>query len=156
MESKVCPIHQMYENLDKYGKTLKTIDKKFSYGTSGFRDNDELLDKLAFRVAIVTCILSKYHRGLPMGITVTASHNKYTDNGLKIAADKGEPIETIWERYYENIVNSKSLVNDIKDLICNLKEDLNVNFSHEYIPIIVLAYDTRRSSLKLVRIITYI
>jgi phosphoacetylglucosamine mutase len=139
--------------IDSYDKGLKVIEKIFSYGTSGFRTNDEEIERLTFRAAIVTCILSKFH-GIPVGITITASHNKYTDNGLKIASYNGESLEATWEKYYENIVNSKCLVDDLKAFILQLQEMTSIkNFHKDNTAVVVFAYDTRRSSLKLSEIV---
>ncbi len=85
---------------------------------------------------------------------ITASHNKYTDNGVKISGLNGESIDSDWEEKYTNIVNSKDLITDLKKLIQEIyhKSEKNKYFFRDYTPIISLAYDTRRSSPKLIKI----
>ncbi len=132
----------------------KSFDKYFPHGTSGFRFNEEELDKIAFRVGIVTCIKSKSLE-LPFGVMITASHNKYTDNGFKIASLDGEGINDFWEEIYENIINSKDLATDLNQLInklVNAGVTKNIKFMENNATIAV-AYDTRRSSKSLMEIL---
>ena len=51
---------------------------------------------------------------------VTASHNKYTDNGFKISSLNGENIPSEWKGIYTNIVNTKNLIQDFKSLVVDL------------------------------------
>ena len=139
--------NNVLDELVKIDSTLKDFpDKTFSYGTAGFRYDQSFLDKVAFRTAIMTCILSMSKKGLPQGIMITASHNKHTDNGLKIAGNKGEMIFKSEEAYYEEIVNSKSLKETI-NTICNRMNILTQKC------IVVFARDTRESGDRLAKII---
>jgi phosphoacetylglucosamine mutase len=143
--------------LEKYDSKLPIIDKFFSCGTSGFRYDEKELDKVGFRIAVVTSIKSQFYGGLPMGIMVTASHNKYTDNGFKIAGIDGETISKYWEDKYTDIVNSKNISEDIRKLIAELSKSDEADskyFFRDNLPIVVLACDTRRSSSKFVNIIS--
>ncbi len=150
MESKTNPNLSSKFNFDQisiYDSKLNQFsDKTFSYGTSGFRYDENELDKIVFRVAIVSCIKSISSKGMPTGIIITASHNKYTDNGLKIAAEDGHSISPEWENKYTKIVNSKNLKNDLENLLSEFKDFTN------YEPIINIACDTRRSSPGLTKI----
>jgi phosphoacetylglucosamine mutase len=91
-----------------------------------------------------------------MGIMITASHNKYTDNGIKIAGLNGESIDSEWEGIYTVVINSKNLVEDIKIIIGKIYQKTNKNkyFFRDNIPILNFAYDTRRSSEELIKILT--
>lgn len=153
--------NQQYEDklkqLEEYDSKLPYIEKEFACGTSGFRYDENELDRVSFRIGIVTSIKSQFYGGLPMGIMITASHNKYTDNGFKIAGIDGENISKLWEDMYTDIVNSKSLYLDIKNLIVKLSNSEQSNskyFFRDNKPIVVYACDTRRSSPRLVNIIT--
>ncbi len=48
--------------------------KKFGYGTVGFRDKAELLDVVMFRVGVLVALRAR-HTGKIVGVMVTASHN---------------------------------------------------------------------------------
>lgn len=144
------------KSLEQYDSKLTSINKLFSCGTSGFRYDEKELDKLSFRVALVTSIQSQYLGGLPVGIMVTASHNKYTDNGFKIAGLDGENISIFWEEMYAKIVNSQNLILDVKNLIVELINTNNAHskyFFRDVNPIVLVACDTRRSSPNLVKIV---
>ena len=79
---------KILNSLEEIDKNIKTIDRYFNYGTAGFRFNEDLLEKISFRSGILTCLLSMSKNSLPYGIMLTASHNIYTDNGVKIAGLK--------------------------------------------------------------------
>ena len=53
------------------------------YGTSGFRYNEKFMEFIAFWCAIYLGILIKKNPDKTYGIVISASHNIYTDNGLK-------------------------------------------------------------------------
>jgi phosphomannomutase len=144
-------IDSYFNDVNEYDMGLKAINKNFSYGTSGFRNNEDEMERLSFRAALVTCILSKFH-GIPIGIIITGSHNKYTDNGLKISSVNGESLDSNWERFYENIVNSKCLVDDLQAFILQLQEEGFKSFYNNTARV-VFAYDTRRSSIRLSEIV---
>jgi len=143
--------------LEEYDSKLTKIDKEFSCGTSGFRYDENELDRVAFRIGIISCIKSQILGGLPVGIMVTASHNKYTDNGFKIAGEGGRMISPYWEGIYTKLVNAKNLSYTLKNIIeelVNSNVSVSKNFDKDIHAIVLLACDTRRSSPKLVGIIT--
>ena len=127
-------------------KTLPEINKTFAYGTAGFRYDQSVLDKVAFRTAIMTCLLSMSKNGKPHGIMITASHNKHLDNGIKVAGDKGEMIFKSEESLYEEIANAKNLY----DTIQSIYEKLKITNQRS---VVLFARDTRESGERLANII---
>jgi phosphomannomutase len=85
---------------------------------------------------------------MPFGIMITASHNKYKDNGFKIAAFNGESAPTSWESYLTQIVNTKNLIQYFKTYIKTLAEEANRTIEEimNTKALICYAYDTRPSS----------
>ena len=68
--------------LENYKKTGKNI---IPYGTSGFRERADLLYLVSFRLGIYLGYYSKVKPDKVLGVQISASHNPYEDNGLKIA-----------------------------------------------------------------------
>jgi phosphomannomutase len=147
-------IPELFVKISKEDANYKPFEKYFPHGTSGFRFNEEELDRIAFRIGIVTCIKSKCI-DLPFGVMITASHNKYTDNGFKVASFDGEGIDGYWEEIYEKIINSKDLVTDLINLTSKLMKT-GVAKSDKFMnnkAVIIVAQDTRRSSKPLMEIL---
>ena len=95
--------------------TYKVIDKKFAYGTAGFRTLASTLDRVCFRAGLLAAIRAKLHGGLA-GVMVTASHNPKQDNGLKIFEKDGSMLEPQWEKLAEGLVNAPDLPTFLADL----------------------------------------
>jgi phosphoacetylglucosamine mutase len=95
--------------------TYKVIEKRFAYGTAGFRTLGETLDRVCFRAGILAGIRAKTHGGLA-GVMVTASHNPKQDNGLKIFERDGEMLEASWEKLAEDIVNTRDISGFLREL----------------------------------------
>jgi phosphoglucomutase len=93
----------------------KVIEKRFGYGTAGFRTLGDTLDRVCFRAGIMAGIRAKTHGGLA-GVMVTASHNPKQDNGLKIFERDGEMLEAAWEKLAEDIVNTKDIAGFLSEL----------------------------------------
>lgn len=85
---------------------------------------------------------------MPFGIMITASHNKYKDNGFKIAAFRGESAPNSWESYFTNLVNTKNLIEYFKAYITKLSEETNRTIDEimNIKGLICYGYDTRPSS----------
>jgi len=168
--------NNLFYEIDKYDKCLKQIDKEFIYGTSGFRTDASILHKVykkitylikfknkiykvSFRVALGLYLKSIEYHGMPFGIMITASHNKYKDNGFKIAAFKGESAPTTWESYFTKIVNTKNLIDFIKEYIQILAEQKSKRTIEDIMntkALICYAYDTRPSSKEFDEITWYL
>lgn len=60
-----------------------------SYGTAGFRADASLLASTMFRCGVLAAVRSLL-TGQACGLMVTASHNKASDNGVKLVEPTGE------------------------------------------------------------------
>ena len=103
------------------------------FGTAGIRDNEEIIIKNAKKIGLAVANLVQF-KNENYGIMITASHNVYTDNGVKIVNYKGNYISRKEEIYIENF--EKSNILDI--------------FSPKTI---YIGHDTRRSSLTIKELI---
>ena len=87
---------------------------------------------------------------------MTASHNKYTDNGLKVVDINGEYFDRNVELIYEEFINAKDFTFTLKKII----ELMSNNSQSKYFfrdnkARLCLGYDTRRSCEKLKKHILY-
>ena len=102
------------------------------YGTSGFRDHHikifEIAEKVGTAIALLACYRSK-----SFGIMITASHNHYEDNGVKIMDEDGHMVSSDIERYLENYVNSNVEHDDNEEIV--IHNDLKI----------IIGYDSRSS-----------
>ncbi|EKX73447.1 phosphoacetylglucosamine mutase, putative [Theileria equi strain WA] len=146
------------------------------YGTSGFRSHAEgpinAMDHVAYRCGLIFAAMPLISRGYPdvyseyllkskdsdsevigMGCVITASHNPYQDNGVKLFTPSGEMLESEWEQLMDEFVNTKGSVQEL------LKEYLKVSqgfkehletFRKRYSIRIIVGYDSRSTSPRLV------
>lgn len=86
------------------------------YGTAGFRDNAEKIIDISFKIGRIISYLaiSKNHN---FGIMITASHNEYQDNGLKIVNLDGQMINKNYESIIENYINDKEEIGDYNEIL---------------------------------------
>jgi len=84
---------------------------------------------------------------------ITACHNRYLDDGLKIAGLNGEPISSDWKKFYNEIANKPILSEFIIDYIYNLfnKNKIIIDFNIQ--SSICFALDTRPSSKNIFKVI---
>ena len=75
------------------------------YGTSGFRDHHSKILHISEKIGSAIALLSCYKR-TSFGIMITASHNHYDDNGIKIMDKNGNMISHDLEDYMENFINN--------------------------------------------------
>ena len=125
--------HSYDNNNNNNSKNLHT---HYPYGTSGFRFNEDIMSHIAYDIGRAIAVLLLKHKN-NLGIMITASHNIYSDNGVKIIDSFGNMIGTSDEELLEDLVNHKK---DIDQEI-----ELNVDFNNDRKVIILLGNDTRRS-----------
>ena len=62
------------------------------YGTAGFRDEATKLIEISYDIGRIIAYLT-LNSNENYGIMITASHNEYTDNGVKIVGYDGSMIQ---------------------------------------------------------------
>lgn len=78
---------------------------KLSYGTAGFRADASILQSTVHRVGILAALRSLKTQSV-IGLMITASHNKVTDNGVKIADPSGGMLSQDWEPFADQLANA--------------------------------------------------
>ncbi|XP_030524591.1 phosphoacetylglucosamine mutase isoform X1 [Rhodamnia argentea] len=78
---------------------------KFSYGTAGFRADALVLESTVYRAGILAALRSIKTRSV-IGLMITASHNKISDNGVKIADPSGGMLTQAWEPFADALANA--------------------------------------------------
>ena len=134
---KIIELDQTHTPLDEYK------DKIHSYGTAGFRTHNGALDKVWYRVGLVTAIRASQTGAA--GVMITASHNPMQDNGVKIIDKDGSMVQMSWESIFVDIVNSTDLKKDLQTLL----DDKNIAQNLE--SKVMVAWDTRDSSPRLIK-----
>lgn len=118
----------------------------YNYGTSGFRFDESIMINIAEKIGIgigtllLSMIISEHKTAIEhntktnkfIGIMITASHNQYDDNGVKIIDKNGYMISSDQELLLEQIVNSD-------------QSDISITSLVNYQPYVYIAHDTRRS-----------
>ena len=84
------------------------------YGTSGFRDDAKKIINISFKIGEIMAYLTT-SKNEHFGIMITASHNKYIDNGVKIVDRKGNMIEKDFEIILEKYINDEFEILKKKD-----------------------------------------
>ncbi|KAJ0674120.1 putative phosphoacetylglucosamine mutase [Helianthus annuus] len=79
---------------------------KLSYGTAGFRADASILQSTVFRIGILAALRSLKTGGAVIGLMITASHNKVSDNGVKVADPAGEMLTQDWEPFADSVANA--------------------------------------------------
>ncbi|OWM64099.1 hypothetical protein CDL15_Pgr018670 [Punica granatum] len=118
-------------------------DVKFSYGTSGFRADALLLESTVFRAGILAALRSIKTRSM-IGLMMTASHNKISDNGIKIADPSGGMLTQQWEPFADALANAPDS-DRLLQLIVEFAEKENIKFDGDFRAEILLGRDTRPS-----------
>ncbi|XP_047338593.1 phosphoacetylglucosamine mutase [Impatiens glandulifera] len=136
--------------LDASASFLPPPGTKLSYGTSGFREDASLLESTMFRMGILAALRSLKTKSV-IGLMITASHNKVSDNGVKIADPSGGMLSQDWEPFADSLANSpdpQHLVQLLDEFM--KKENILLN-EGECSAEILLARDTRPSGARLLQ-----
>uniref|UniRef100_A0A803LU76 Phosphoacetylglucosamine mutase n=1 Tax=Chenopodium quinoa TaxID=63459 RepID=A0A803LU76_CHEQI len=116
---------------------------KLSYGTAGFRADATLLRSTMYRVGILAGLRSLKTQSL-IGLMITASHNKVSDNGVKIADPNGGMLSQNWEPFADYIANAADPL-QLLQLIEEFVRKENISFDNARSAEILLGRDTRPS-----------
>ncbi|KAF8085414.1 hypothetical protein N665_0667s0011 [Sinapis alba] len=122
---------------------------KLSYGTAGFRGDAKFLDSTVYRVGILSALRSLKLKSSTIGLMITASHNKVSDNGIKVADPSGGMLSQEWEPFADQIANASSsqkLVSLIKEFVG--REEISIGGGEGEV---WLGRDTRPSGESLLR-----
>ncbi|KAK8527481.1 hypothetical protein V6N13_085313 [Hibiscus sabdariffa] len=116
---------------------------KLSYGTAGFRADASILKSTVHRVGILTALRSLKTRSV-VGLMITASHNKVTDNGVKIVDPSGGMLSQEWEPFADQLANAET-PEALLSLITEFIEKEKIPFDGVQTAEILLGRDTRPS-----------
>ncbi|GAB4834677.1 hypothetical protein Ancab_032940 [Ancistrocladus abbreviatus] len=116
---------------------------KLSYGTAGFRADASLLESTVYRVAILAALRSLKTQSV-IGLMITASHNKVSDNGVKIADPNGGMMTQHWEPFADALANASDPHEFLK-LIEEFVRKEDITFDGGHAAEILLGRDTRPS-----------
>ncbi|XP_075639906.1 phosphoacetylglucosamine mutase [Castanea sativa] len=117
---------------------------RLSYGTAGFRADAGLLQSTVFRVGILAALRSLKLDSSVIGLMITASHNKESDNGVKIADPSGGMLSQHWEPFADALANAPS-PQHLLHLIIEFVEKENIPLEGARPAQILLGRDTRPS-----------
>ncbi|AED92503.1 Alpha-D-phosphohexomutase alpha/beta/alpha I/II/III [Arabidopsis suecica] len=124
---------------------------KLSYGTAGFRGDAKLLESTVYRVGILSALRSLKLGSATVGLMITASHNKVSDNGIKVSDPSGFMLSQEWEPFADQIANASSpeeLVSLIRKFM--EKEEIAIGENNKGAEV-WLGRDTRPSGESLLR-----
>ncbi|OMO92470.1 hypothetical protein COLO4_17563 [Corchorus olitorius] len=116
---------------------------KLSYGTAGFRADASILKSTVYRVGILAALRSLKTQSV-VGLMITASHNKVTDNGVKIVDPSGGMLSQEWEPFADQLANAptpEALLSIIREFV----EKEKIPFDGVQSAEILLGRDTRPS-----------
>ncbi|KAM3686797.1 hypothetical protein ACJW31_10G029000 [Castanea mollissima] len=117
---------------------------RLSYGTAGFRADAGLLQSTVYRVGILAALRSLKLDSSVIGLMITASHNKESDNGVKIADPSGGMLSQHWEPFADALANAPS-PQHLLHLIIEFVEKENIPLEGARLAQILLGRDTRPS-----------
>ncbi|KAL6327798.1 hypothetical protein AAG906_025718 [Vitis piasezkii] len=116
---------------------------KLSYGTAGFRADASILESTVYRVGILAALRSLKTKSV-IGLMITASHNKVSDNGVKIADPSGGMLTQNWEPFADALANASD-PGDLVRLIIEFVKKENIPFEGVCPAEVLLGRDTRPS-----------
>ncbi|XP_030471133.1 phosphoacetylglucosamine mutase [Syzygium oleosum] len=116
---------------------------KFSYGTAGFRADALVLESTVYRAGILAALRSLQTRSVT-GLVITASHNKISDNGVKIADPSGGMLTQAWEPFADALANAADS-NHLLQLIIEFAKKEGILIDGHCRAEVLLGRDTRPS-----------
>lgn len=100
---------------------------------------------VAFRVGLLSALLSQYYGGKFVGVMVTASHNPIEDNGVKLVDPNGEMVIGRWEEIATELANtSEQLLSEVLIRAC---EEMKISTKTQIK--VAVGRDTRPSGIEL-------
>ncbi|KAL4272672.1 hypothetical protein GQ457_13G004220 [Hibiscus cannabinus] len=123
---------------------------KLSYGTAGFRADASILRSTVHRVGMLAALRSLQTRSV-VGLMITASHNKVTDNGVKIVDPSGGMLSQEWEPFADQLANAQT-PEALLSLITEFVEKERIPFDGLQSAEILLGRDTRPSGESLLEV----
>ncbi|KAJ1386557.1 Phosphoacetylglucosamine mutase [Sesbania bispinosa] len=129
--------------LNSSSRFLPPQGVKLSYGTAGFRADASILPSTVYRVGILAALRSLKTQSV-IGVMITASHNKISDNGVKIADPNGGMLSQHWEPFADALANAPS-PQQLVQLINEFVEKERIPFDGVRQAEILLGRDTRPS-----------
>ncbi|XP_057763266.1 phosphoacetylglucosamine mutase [Arachis stenosperma] len=129
--------------LESSSRFLPPQGVKLSYGTAGFRADASLLQSTVYRVGILAALRSLKTQSV-IGVMITASHNKVSDNGVKIADPNGGMLSQHWEPFADALANAPS-PQELIQLINEFVKKEGIQFDGVKHAEILLGRDTRPS-----------
>ncbi|KAK2426256.1 phosphoacetylglucosamine mutase [Trifolium repens] len=129
--------------LESSSRFLVPQGVKVSYGTAGFREDASILSSTVYRVGILAALRSLKTQSV-IGVMITASHNKISDNGVKIADPNGGMLSQHWEPFADELANAPS-PQQLLQLITEFVEKERIPFDGVRPAEILLGRDTRPS-----------
>ncbi|KAK9927851.1 hypothetical protein M0R45_025017 [Rubus argutus] len=116
---------------------------KLSYGTAGFRADASILQSTVYRVGILAALRAVKTQSV-IGLMITASHNKVSDNGIKVADPSGGMLSQDWEPFADTLANACD-PQQLVQLITDFVENENITLDGAKSVEILVARDTRPS-----------
>lgn len=130
------------------GSVAKPKGRIFAYGTAGFREDASLLDSTFFRMGMLAALrAAQKGDGLATGVMITASHNKASDNGIKLVDKDGGMLEQSWEIYCTLLANAED--GKVGEALQEVIKKEGIDVSHLAAATVFIGRDTRESSTHL-------
>ncbi|KAI6190435.1 Phosphoacetylglucosamine mutase [Aphelenchoides bicaudatus] len=114
--------------------------RQFSYGTAGFRSKDTYMPFIAYRTGVFAGYRAR-KLGKTIGLVITASHNPYADNGIKLVDPLGEMLNVAFEDQLTQLINKTD--EDFEKAVMEFEKNSPAPNSNVLIQI---GWDTRPSS----------
>ncbi|XAR55865.1 Phosphoacetylglucosamine mutase [Bertholletia excelsa] len=133
--------------LESSSRFSPPLGVKLSYGTAGFRADASLLQSTVYRVGILAVLRSLKTQSV-IGLMITASHNKVSDNGVKVADPSGGMLCQDWEPFSDALANAPDSLHLVQ-LIDEFVKKENIPLEGARPAEILLGRDTRPSGVSL-------